>query len=98
MTVETAPRIASCKRRFERTVLTPVDWATEHEVLVVPLPGEGSPLFPACVDCDCADGDDNGIEIMPDDNDVFHRVKTCNIRFRAVDDTGDTEPQQGAGV
>lgn len=81
MPSEIAPRIASCERGFERTVSVPVDWTTEHEVLVLPLAEDGSPLFPACVDCKHGAP---GIEIMPDDDGVFHRVRTCLIQFRAV--------------
>ncbi len=95
MPPELAPRIASCKRGFERTVSTPIGWTTEHEVLVLPLAGDGSPLFPACVDCDCADG---GIEVMPDNHGVFRRVKECCIQFREPGTSiSDAEPQQEVG-
>ncbi len=75
-------RIASCKRGFERTVPVPADW-TEMPILV--MPPEGDPFFPECKDCEvCRHGEDC-IAIMPDDADVFHRVKLCLLTFRDVE-------------
>lgn len=96
MAPELAPRIASCKRGFERTVLTPVDWAAEHDVLVLPLSEDGKPLFPECVRCECSSVGSE-ILLMPDNDGTFHSVKTCPIRFRAADDTDDLEPRQEVG-
>lgn len=84
MAPELSPRIASCKCGFERTVSVPVDWAAEHEVLVLPLSEDGEPLFPACVRCERSSVG-NKIRLMPDTGGTFHRVKACCIRFRAVD-------------
>jgi len=80
MTLETAPRIASCERGFERIVPAHADW-TEMPILVLPPPPDAEPFFQECVDC--KHGED-GIEIMQDDNGVFHRVKICLIKFREV--------------
>lgn len=77
---QTVPRIASCERGFERIVPTPVDW-TEQKILVWSSQAGFEPFFPECVVCE---PDDDGIMISPDDAGVFHRVRTCPIRFREV--------------
>ena len=84
MPPEMVSRIASCKRGFERTVPTPVDWDDEHEVLVLPLEDDGEPLFPECVRCEQSNVG-NQILLMPDNDGTLYRVKVCGIQFRAVD-------------
>lgn len=88
MPPEMVSRIVSCKRGFERTVPTPVDWGAEHEVLVLPVSDDGEPLFPECVRCECSRVG-NEILLMPDNDGTFHRVKACCIRFRAVDEASE---------
>ena len=73
-------RIAVCKCGFERVLPAPEGW-TEQEILVLPL-SPAEPFLPECVEC--KQSTHGGMEIMQDDDGVFHRVKTCSIRFRAV--------------
>lgn len=77
---ETVPRIAACKRGFERTVPVSADW-TEKSILVWSSESGVDPFFPECVDCK---PDEDSIMISPDDNGVFHPIKVCSISFHPI--------------
>ena len=79
--VPRVPRIASCKRGFERTVPTPDDWDAK-QILVWSSVGNTEPFFPECVECK---PDSKSITITPDDEGTFHLVKVCCIQFREVE-------------
>jgi hypothetical protein len=77
---ETIPRIAACKRGFERTVPAPADW-TEKSILVWSSEPDVDMFFPECEDCK---PDEDSIMISPDDDGVFHHIKVCRISFHPV--------------